>query len=178
MPTDKRIERITRVLDSRQRDLRVVLEGLTIAHNASAVIRTCDAAGVLYLDLISPNPDLLPFNGAISTRADKWVEVSLHPTPAECLPRLKDEGFAIVATAQGLTKNISSKAKPFFGFFDIHHLDPLTVDEAAELTGFKQWTIRDGCNKGRIKAEKSPDRRWRISHEELLKIQNEGLPPE
>lgn len=41
--------------------------------------------------------------------------------------------FAIVATAQGLTKDISSKAKPFFGFFDIHHLEPLTVDEAAEL---------------------------------------------
>lgn len=41
--------------------------------------------------------------------------------------------FAIVATAQGLTKDISSKTKPFFGFFDIHHLDPLTVDEAAEL---------------------------------------------
>jgi tetratricopeptide (TPR) repeat protein len=41
--------------------------------------------------------------------------------------------FAIVSTAQGLTKNISSKTKPFFGFFDIHHLEPLTVDEAAEL---------------------------------------------
>jgi len=41
--------------------------------------------------------------------------------------------FAIVATAQGLTKDISSKAKPFFGFFEIHHLEPLTVDEAAEL---------------------------------------------
>jgi excisionase family DNA binding protein len=53
-----------------------------------------------------------------------------------------------------------------------------TVDEVAELTGFKQWTIRDGCNRGRIKAEKSPDRKWRISHEELLKIQDEGLPPE
>jgi len=41
--------------------------------------------------------------------------------------------FAIVATAQGLTSAISSKAKPFYGFFDINHLEPLTVDEAAEL---------------------------------------------
>ncbi len=41
--------------------------------------------------------------------------------------------FAIVATAQGLTKDISSKDKPFFGFFEIHHLEPLTVDEATEL---------------------------------------------
>ncbi|MCY2987995.1 MAG: helix-turn-helix domain-containing protein, partial [Planctomycetota bacterium] len=53
-----------------------------------------------------------------------------------------------------------------------------TVDEVAELTGFKQWTIRDGCNRGRIKAEKSPDRKWRISQETLLKIQDEGLPKE
>jgi len=41
--------------------------------------------------------------------------------------------FAIVATAQSLTTDISSKTKPFYGFFDINHLDPLTVDEAAEL---------------------------------------------
>lgn len=61
--------------------------------------------------------------------------------PRDSKPRSGEPGgfiqdhrcFAIVATAQGLTKDISSKAKPFFGFFDIHHLDPLTVDEAAEL---------------------------------------------
>ena len=58
---------------------------MTIAHNASAVIRTCDAAGVLYLDLISPNPDLLRFNEAITTRADKWLEISIHASASECL---------------------------------------------------------------------------------------------
>ena len=45
MPTLERIEKVDRVLSHRQADLRVVLEGVTIAHNASAVIRTCDAAG-------------------------------------------------------------------------------------------------------------------------------------
>jgi tRNA (guanosine-2'-O-)-methyltransferase len=75
-----------------------VLEGVTIAHNASAVIRTCDAAGILHLDLVSPNPELLRFNEAISTRADKWLEIDVHPTPAECLEPLKKAGFEIVAT--------------------------------------------------------------------------------
>jgi tRNA (guanosine-2'-O-)-methyltransferase len=98
MPTPERVERVGRVLSQRQADLRVVLEGVTIAHNASAVIRTCDAAGVLYLDLISPNPELLHFNEAISTRADKWLKIAVHPTSAECLEPLKKEGFEIVAT--------------------------------------------------------------------------------
>jgi tRNA (guanosine-2'-O-)-methyltransferase len=98
MPTPERIEKVERVLSQRQADLRVVLEGVTIAHNASAVIRTCDAAGVLYLDLIAPNPELLRFNEAISTRADKWLEIGVHPTAGECLVPLKDAGFEIVAT--------------------------------------------------------------------------------
>jgi tRNA (guanosine-2'-O-)-methyltransferase len=98
MPTPERIEKVERVLSHRQADLRVVLEGVTIAHNASAVIRTCDAAGVLYLDLVSPNPELLRFNEAISTRADKWLEISVHPSPADCLGPLKKAGFEIVAT--------------------------------------------------------------------------------
>jgi excisionase family DNA binding protein len=53
-----------------------------------------------------------------------------------------------------------------------------TVEEVAELTRFTKWTIRNACSKGRIKADKSPDGQWRISHEELLNIQNHGLPPQ
>ena len=98
MPTPERIEKVERVLAHRQADLRVVLESVTVAHNASAVIRTCDAAGVLYLDLVSPNPELVRFNEAISTRADKWLEIAVHPTPAACLEPLKKAGFEIVAT--------------------------------------------------------------------------------
>jgi tRNA (guanosine-2'-O-)-methyltransferase len=101
MPTPERIEKVERVLSHRQADLRVVLEGVTIAHNASAVIRTCDAAGILYLDLIAPNPELLRFNEAISTRADKWLEIAVHPAPAACLGPLKKAGYEIVATHLG-----------------------------------------------------------------------------
>jgi tRNA (guanosine-2'-O-)-methyltransferase len=96
--TDKRIARIEGVLSRRQPDLRVVLEGVTIAHNASAVIRTCDAAGILYLDLISPNPDLLEFNEAITTRTEKWLEIGVHASASACLSGLKERGIAIVAT--------------------------------------------------------------------------------
>jgi tRNA (guanosine-2'-O-)-methyltransferase len=97
--TDRRIQRVRSVLDRRQPDLRVVLEGVSLPHNASAVIRTCDAAGVLALDVVSPNPDALAFNKAITTRADKWLILNVHASTAACLTRLKSEGYLIAATA-------------------------------------------------------------------------------
>ena len=101
MPTEQRIEKVTRLLSFRQPDLRVVLEGVTIAHNASAVIRTCDAAGVLYVDIISPNPESILFNEAISTRAEKWVEFNFYSSISECLSLLKKKGLKIAATHLG-----------------------------------------------------------------------------
>jgi len=101
MPTLQRIARVEAVLNRRQPDLRVVIDHVTIAHNASAVLRTCDAAGILYVDLISPNPEAIQFNRAISTRADKWLEIAIYKTPEECLKPLKEKGFQIIATHLG-----------------------------------------------------------------------------
>jgi tRNA (guanosine-2'-O-)-methyltransferase len=78
-----------------------VLEGVTIAHNASAVLRTCDAAGVLHVDIISPHPELLTINRAISTRAEKWVEIHLHEAMGDCLSPLKEKGFKVAVTHLG-----------------------------------------------------------------------------
>jgi tRNA (guanosine-2'-O-)-methyltransferase len=117
---------VTRVLSLRQPDLRVVLEGVTIAHNASAVIRTCDAAGILHLDLISPNPELLHFNKAISTRADKWLEIHQHRSPAECLEPLRRQGLRIVAT------HLQKEAVPYT---DVDFTVPTAVVFGSEAEG-------------------------------------------
>ena len=132
MPTPERIEKVNRVLSLRQPDLRVVLEGVTIAHNASAVIRTCDAAGVLYLDLIAPNPELLRFNEAISTRADKWLEIGVHPTPANCLEPLKKAGFEIVAT------HLLKDAVPYT---DIDFAKPVAIVFGSESEGISEGSL-------------------------------------
>jgi tRNA (guanosine-2'-O-)-methyltransferase len=131
MPTPERIEKVERVLSSRQADLRVILEGVTIAHNASAVIRTCDAAGVLYLDLVAPNPELLRFNEAISTRADKWLEIGVHPGPAACLEPLRQAGFEIVAT------HLTRDAVPYT---DVDFAKPIALVFGSEAEG-----ISDEC---------------------------------
>jgi tRNA (guanosine-2'-O-)-methyltransferase len=101
VPTKERIEKVKKVLSLRQPDLRVVLEEVTNTHNASAVVRTCDAAGILYVDIISQNSEPLPVNEAISTRAEKWIQLNYYSSPAECFTSLRKKGLKIAATHLG-----------------------------------------------------------------------------
>ena len=48
----RRIERITATVQRRLPDLTVVLENVHDPHNVSAVMRTCDAVGVLQAELL------------------------------------------------------------------------------------------------------------------------------
>ena len=49
---------------------------------------------------------------------------------------LQENPFStILATSQSLFDGISSQTSPFYGFFRIEHLEPLTLDEAVELLG-------------------------------------------
>jgi hypothetical protein len=57
-----------------------------------------------------------------------------------------------------------------------------TVIEFAKLVGLAQYTIRDHCLSGRLKAGKRACGRgnsleWSIPHSELVRYQNEGLLP-
>ena len=101
MPTDERLTKVRRVLSLRQPDLRVVLEEVTNAHNASAALRTCDAAGIMHVDVIGSSEDPLPINQAITTRADKWLDFHFYPSTRDCLVELKKQGFKIAATHLG-----------------------------------------------------------------------------
>ena len=54
--------------------------------------------------------------------------------------------------------------------------------EVAELLGKAEFTVREWCRLGRVLAEKRPcgrgvSKEWMISHDELQRIQNEGLLP-
>jgi tRNA (guanosine-2'-O-)-methyltransferase len=99
--TKKRQERIKQVLQQRQPDLRVVLEDVKNTHNASAVVRTCDAAGVMNIDIIRTESEPFPVNEAISTRVEKWLHFSTYFSTEECIAFLKKKGFTVAATHLG-----------------------------------------------------------------------------
>ena len=59
----RRFERLQAVLNRRMGDLTVVLEAVDKPHNLSAILRTCDAVGVLEAHVVS-----LPGGPARSTK--------------------------------------------------------------------------------------------------------------
>ena len=55
--------------------------------------------------------------------------------------------------------------------------------DVAKLLGKAEFTVREWCRQGRIRAQKKQCGRglaseWMIAHEELTRIRNEGLLPE
>jgi predicted transcriptional regulator len=57
-----------------------------------------------------------------------------------------------------------------------------TTAEVAERLGKAEYTVREHCRQGRIRAKKKLCGRgkggeWLVSHEELIRLSNEGLLP-
>ncbi len=60
--------------------------------------------------------------------------------------------------------------------------DWYSTDEAARILGKAEFTVREYCRLGRLRADKRQSGRgkfpaWVISHQELLRYQREGLLP-
>ena len=60
--------------------------------------------------------------------------------------------------------------------------DWYSTAEVARLLDKAEYTVREWCRQGRIRARKKPCGRgkggeWLVSHEELTRLRNEGLLP-
>lgn len=101
--TEKRIEKITRVIKSRQHSLTVVFENIHDPHNVSAIFRTCDAVGIPKVNLIYNSETFPRIGKKSSASAFKWVEKTKYKTVDECYSELRSNGFKIYASS--LTEN-------------------------------------------------------------------------
>ena len=95
--TENRLKKIYEILKKRQKDLQVFTDNVKNQHNFSAILRTCDAVGVLYLYYrFLGHGELI--NEEITMGSHKWVIHKEVSNIDKFFQKKKEEGFQIVAT--------------------------------------------------------------------------------
>ena len=93
----RRFERLKSVLDKRMSDLTVLIENVEKPHNLSAIIRSCDAVGVLEAYAIFNKEKFLTFNST-AQGSQKWVQMNQYKDSLEAITVLKNKGFRLFGT--------------------------------------------------------------------------------
>ena len=99
--SERRKGRLQEVLAERTRHMTVVLEDVYQAHNASAVLRSCDCFGVQDVHFIE-NRNKFKISEDVSMGSTQWLTINKYNTEenntANCIKELKSKGYRIVAT--------------------------------------------------------------------------------
>lgn len=95
--TDERRRTLATALAERTCYMTLLAENTFHPHNASALMRHCDAFGVQELHTVETLCKFSP-NASIVRGTDKWVDVRRHASTGEAVAALKGAGYRIVAT--------------------------------------------------------------------------------
>ncbi len=99
--SDRRVQRFDEVIAMRSDYLRVVLENVYQAHNASAVVRSCDCFGIQNVHFIE-NRNQMKISDDVAMGSSNWLSIHKHKEKENntkyTLQLLKDKGYKIIAT--------------------------------------------------------------------------------
>lgn len=127
-----RFHRLKSVLAQRQPDLTVLMDRVNKGHNFSAILRSCDAVGVLEAHVVSPGGGL-DVHHATSGGTKKWVAVREHPDAATAVGHLRDRGFRVLAA------HLGEEARDYR---EVDFTPPTALVLGAELLGVSAETLR------------------------------------
>ncbi len=131
--SDDRSEKIYACVSRRQPSLSIVLENVHDPHNVSAVLRSCDAVGVLDVHLIYHSGQSFPELGEKSSAsARKWVLTHKHSSIDECYEYLRKQGKKI------LTTGMSNEARSLYA---IDFTEPIAIVFGNEHAGVSEEAI-------------------------------------
>jgi len=123
--TPDRFQRLRQTLDRRQPDLTVLLDNVHKAHNLSAILRTCDATGVLAAHAVNDRVRIRAHHD-VSSGSGKWVDIHTHPNLDTAVQVVRGQGMQLLAA------HLSERA---VDFRSIDYSRPTAILLGAELEG-------------------------------------------
>jgi tRNA (guanosine-2'-O-)-methyltransferase len=127
----ERFRLLREVLARRQPDLTVLMDRVNKPHNFSAIIRTCDAAGVLEAHVVDP-AGALQLHNATSAGTKKWVSVRTHESVTRAIAQLRAAGFFVLA---------AHPADDAVDYREVDYTRPIAITLGAELHGVSEEAL-------------------------------------
>lgn len=121
----RRYQRLLQVLDQRQPDLTVLMENVKKPHNLSAVLRTCDAVGILEAHVVH-SWGRVPTYNETAKGSEKWVGLRVHDSTEGAIAHLKNQGLRLYSA------NLTEGARDFR---EVDYTQPTAILVGAERRG-------------------------------------------
>jgi tRNA (guanosine-2'-O-)-methyltransferase len=101
--SDHKKQFVEKVLNSRTRNVKIVLEDIFQSQNASAVIRTCECMGIQDIHIVE-NISKYSINPRVLKGSNKWIDIWHHASKTEnntvaLFSQLKEAGYTVAITA-------------------------------------------------------------------------------
>ena len=98
--TPERSARLRAALNRRQPDLTVITDFVNKQRNLSALVRNCDAVGIMRLHAVLGQEDYRAYRGT-AMGSHRWVAVERHASVSQAITGLSAEGYQILAAHPG-----------------------------------------------------------------------------
>ncbi len=182
--TPRRKSLFEKVLAERTNHLTVVAQDVYQLHNTSAVVRSCDVFGVQNIHVIE---EKIPrrIDKEIAMGAQKWVDINRYSSTRDCVKKLKEDGYRIVATSPHDDSvmldefDISTPAALFFGT-ETDGLSDEILQQADTTIKIPMVGFTESLNisvsaaiilQSLTSKLKSSEVKWQLSEEEKQKMQ-------
>ncbi|MGB1263734.1 MAG: tRNA (guanosine(18)-2'-O)-methyltransferase TrmH [Cognaticolwellia sp.] len=129
--TPDRLQRINSMLDQRQPDLTVCMEGVHKSHNLAAVVRTADAIGVSDVHAVWKN-ETMRVSGGSAAGSQNWIDVHNYSRTEDAINELKQQGMQVLVT------NLSDTA---VDFREIDYTKPTAIILGQEKFGASEQAL-------------------------------------
>lgn len=190
----ERVELYNKVIEKRTNYFTIVLENIDKAHNASAVIRTCECFGIQNVHFIDDHSTYDVSKGVVMG-ASKWVTLNkydqLEQNSKEALLAIKNQGYRLVATvpnenASDLNSFDITKGPAAFIFgTELTGVSDTVIEMADEFVYIPMVGFTESLNlsvsaavilqKVTNQMYNSPDIDWQLTHTEKEKLMLEWL---